>query len=234
MFESPFSESLIKRAIDRKLLELRIHDLRDFSEDKHRKVDDVPFGGGPGMALKPEPLFRALTELKENEKKRVKTVLLSPQGKVFDQATARNLAKNCHLIFICAHYEGIDERIMNMVDMELSIGDYILTGGELPAMVVIDCLARFIPGVVKEADSVLNDSFSNGLLDYPVYTRPRTFRGMSVPETLFSGNHKKIEHWKKKASLRNTYLKRPDLLKKIKLDKEQKKILNEIEKETKQ
>ena len=231
MFDSPFSESIIHRAIIRKLVNINIHNLRDFADNKHGTVDDKPYGGGPGMVIKPEPVYRAVRYIINTNKKKTikpKIILMSPQGKVFNHKIAKELIKNKHLIIICGHYEGIDERVMKIVDYEISIGDFVLTGGELPAMIIVDTIVRLIPGVVKEKNSVKNDSFSVGLLDYPHYTRPKVFNNMRVPKILLSGNHNKIRLWRLKKSLENTYLKRPDLLEKIKLTEEQKKILNQI------
>lgn len=231
MFESPFSESIIHRGIIKGLVNVNIHNIRDFTCDTHRTADDSPFGGGPGMVLKPEPIYKAVKKVLKKNK--AKIVLMSPQGKILDQKIVKSLAKHKHLLFICGHYEGLDERVMKLVDFEISIGDYVLTGGELPAMVVIDAIARLLPGIVKEKNSVENDSFFNNLLDYPTYTRPRVFHKMRVPNILLSGNHNNIRLWRLKESLRNTYLKRPDLLKNISLNSEQIKLLNQVKKEVK-
>ena len=231
MFIPPFSASMIKRAVGKGIVNIKLHDLRKFAFDKHRTVDDKPFGGRPGMILKPEPVYRAIKKIVKKRREGTKIIVLSPQGKVFDQNKAKELAGYKHLIFICGHYEGFDERVMNLIDEEISIGDYVLTGGELPAMVIMDAVIRLVPGVVKERDSVKNDSFFEGLLDHPNYTRPRVYRGMAVPEVLVSGHHRKIELWRIKESLRNTYLKKPNLLKKIKLNIEQKNLLDEVKKE---
>jgi len=229
MFDSPFSESIIKRAQEKGLLKINIHNLRSFTNDKHHTVDDRPYGGGTGMVLKPEPIYRAVGSIKRNSKnKNIKVILLSPQGKVLNQTTAKRLVKQKHIILICGHYEGIDERVMKLVHEEISIGDYVLTGGEIPAMVLVDVLARLIPGVVKEKDSVVYDSFYTGFLDYPHYTRPRLYKKMKVPEILLSGNHKEISLWRRKEILKNTYLKRPDLLKYVKLTNEEKKFLETL------
>ncbi len=211
MFEGPFSESLLKRAQEKGLLTIQLHDLRSYTHDKHQQVDDAPFGGGGGMVLKPGPVFEAVEALRKNERSRV--VLMCPQGERFSQAKAKALSSEDQLIFICGHYEGFDERIReHLVTDELSIGDYVLTGGELPAMVMVDVIARHIPGVVKEMSSVEQDSFYNGLLDHPAYTRPPEFRGWKVPEILLSGDHAKIEQWRKEQALLRTQRKRPDLL----------------------
>jgi len=229
-FEGPLTESMVKRAVAKKALDIRVHDLRKWAPDKHHKADDVPYGGGAGMVMKPEPLARALTALKKGRKK-VKTLLLSPQGRKFDHGLALELAEEKSLILVCGHYEGLDERVMRWIDGEVSLGDFVLTGGEPAAAVVVDCLARLLPGVVGDQRSVEKDSFFNGLLDYPHYTRPRLFKGMTVPEPLLSGNHARIERWRMKESLRNTLQKRPDLLESAKLSAEEQKILNEVKKE---
>jgi len=213
MFTGPLTESIVKRAQDAGLLEINIHDIRDWTTDKHRSADDKPFGGGPGMVMKPEPIFKALDELKSNgEPDRI--VLLCPQGRKLDQETTVELAGLEHLMFICGHYEGIDERVRSVVTDEISIGDYILTGGELPAMVLIDAMARLIPGVIGDYNSVHEETFANGLLEYPQYTRPAEFRGLKVPEILLSGDHKKIEQWRKEQALKKTHSQRPDLISK--------------------
>src|SRR6185295_2154685 len=210
-FQGPFTVSMVKRAVAKKLLDLRVHDLRKYAVDKHHMADDVPYGGGAGMVMKPEPLVKALTALKKGRKK-VKTFLMSPQGKKFDNAMALEFAKEKSLIFVCGHYEGLDERVMEWIDGEVSLGDFVMTGGEPAAAVIVDSLIRFLPGVVGDRQSVEKDSFFNGLLDHPHYTRPRLFKGMTVPEVLLSGNHARIEGWRKKESLKATLVKRPDLL----------------------
>jgi tRNA (guanine37-N1)-methyltransferase len=230
MFASPFSESMIRRATEKGLASIKVHDLRDFSEGRHNSVDDRPFGGSAGMLLMPGPIFRAVRKLAKGAGSKV--ILLSPQGRVLTQGKARQLSREKQLVLICGHYEGVDERVMKIVDEEISIGNYVLTGGELPAMVLIDAVVRVIPGVVKERDSVVNDSFYNGLLACPKYTRPRKFGGAKVPEILLSGHHANIGKWQLKESLRSTYLKKPGLLKGMKLDPEQKNLLAEIKKET--
>ncbi|MDR1401294.1 MAG: tRNA (guanosine(37)-N1)-methyltransferase TrmD [Endomicrobium sp.] len=224
MFEGPFAESLISKASRGKILKIGIVDIRSFSKDKHKKVDDRPFGGGVGMVIKPEPLYYAMRSVGVRGKssfykgssvyRRPYVVYMSPQGKTLDNEIIKNLAKLEHLVIICGHYEGIDERIVNYIDGEISIGDYVLTGGEIPAMVLTDVVVRMLPGVVKERDSIENDSFYKGLLDCPHYTRPAVFRGHKVPEVLLSGNHKKIYEWCEKEAYRRTKERRPDLLKK--------------------
>ncbi|MCG3204440.1 MAG: tRNA (guanine-N(1)-)-methyltransferase [Elusimicrobia bacterium] len=216
MFEGPLTESLMGRAQRAGLIELKIHNLRDWSDDeRHQKVDDRPYGGGAGMVLRPEPIFRALKELQGTKKRsdRPWIIFTSPQGEKFTQKMAEKLAKKKRMIVLCGHYEGIDERVMPLIDQEVSIGDFVLTGGELPAMVIIDALARLVPGVVGDPDSVKNESFSTGILDYPHYTRPSHWRGKKVPQALLSGNHKEIEKWRTQAAIRQTKKKRPSLLK---------------------
>ena len=210
MFAGPLDESIIMRARKKGLLDLKIHQLRDWTHDRHRTVDDKPFGGGPGMLLKPEPLFEAVESLKR-EKTRV--ILFSPSGRKFDQAIARELAQQEDLLLITGHYEGFDERVREaLVDDELSIGDYVLTNGALPAMVVIDTVARLLPGVLGDDESSHDESFSHGLLEYPQYTRPAEFRGMKVPEVLLNGNHAEIEKWRRAQAKLRTQKQRPDLL----------------------
>ncbi len=221
MFKGPFEEGIIRRAREKGLLELYIWDIRDFSDDKHRRVDDYPYGGGRGMVMKPGPFFKAVKMLKKcyhdegKDSSSERIILLSPQGKLFNQERAWDLASCSNLIFLCGRYEGIDERVSeNLATDEISIGDYILTGGELPAMVVIDAVVRLIPGVVGSRLSVEGDSLEGGLLKYPQYTRPRSFLGYQVPEVLLSGNHREIERWRLRRSFEKTMKKRPDLLKK--------------------
>ena len=210
MFAGPLDESIIKRARQKGLLDLNIHDLRTWTHDRHRTVDDRPFGGGPGMLLKPEPLFEAIEAL-SREKTRV--ILLSPSGRKFEQSIARELAKEDDLLFVTGHYEGVDERVREvLVDDELSIGDYVLTNGALPAMVVVDAVTRLLPGVLGDDESSHDESFSAGLLEYPQYTRPAEFRGMKVPDMLLSGNHAEIEKWRREQARQRTQQRRPDLL----------------------
>jgi len=218
MFAPVLGESIIKRAQAKGKLKLYIHDLRDFTDDKHRKVDDRPFGGGCGMVMRPEPIFNAVEALTQNAKRKTqnaKIILLCPQGKKLTQAHAKKLSQAKHLILICGHYEGVDERVRKeIVDQEISIGDYVLTGGELPAMVLVDSVTRLIPGVLGDKNSLNFESFEGNLLEYPQYTRPSDFRGMRVPDILLSGNHIKIEAWRKEESVKRTKLRRPDLFKK--------------------
>jgi tRNA (guanine37-N1)-methyltransferase len=214
-FEPILNESIIKRAKDKGLVDISVHNIRDYSDDKHRKVDDRPFGGGPGMVFKPQPIFDAVKQLKtESRGQKTEVILLSPQGKTLNQKLAQKLSKDKHLILICGHYEGIDERVrLKLVDEEISIGDYVLTGGELPAMVLVDALVRLVKGVLGDEDSSKSDSFCDGLLEYPHYTRPANYKGMKVPEVLLSGDHEKIAKWRKEQSLKVTKKKRPELLK---------------------
>lgn len=224
MFTAPFNHSIMKRAQEKKLLTIETVNPRDFAQDKHQMVDDYPFGGGAGMVLKPEPMFAAVESLKTSGKKRV--LLMCPSGQPFTQEKAKELAQYDELIFLCGHYEGFDARITdNLVDEAISIGDYVLTGGEIPAMVVIDAVARMLNGVLGSRESAIGDSFYNGLLEYPQYTRPREFRGMSVPEILLSGDHAKIKKWRHNESLKKTFLNRPDLLEKTTLSADDKKYL---------
>lgn len=211
MFEGIIGESILKRAQQKKLVTFSMINLRDFSTDKHRKVDDRPFGGGPGMVMRAEPIFKAVEMLKGRGRK-TRVLLMTPQGKKFETGSAGKLAKQEHLIFICGHYEGVDERVKELVDEEISIGDYILTCGELPAMVVVDTVVRLIPGVLGDEDSAKWESFHNGLLEYPQYTRPYDFRGMKAPKILLSGNHEAIARWRGKQALLLTKRKRPDLM----------------------
>lgn len=230
LLSSAFSAGVIKKAIEKGLLEVRLHNLRDFTHDKHRQVDDRPYGGGEGMVLKPEPIFEAVEKIKASPQAVV--FLLSPQGKRFDSDMARQLAQKPQIILICGRYEGVDERVAEyLVDGEISIGDYVLTGGEPAAWVIVDAVARFIPGVVGKPGSVIHDSFFDGLLDYPHYTRPRDFRGMKVPSILFSGNHEKILEWRKRKALEKTWRLRPDILEKKQLTLEEKRLLDDIIKE---
>ena len=213
MFAPVLGESIIKRAQNKGKVKIRVHDLRDYTFDKHKKVDDRPFGGGSGMVMGPEPIFNAVSKLKSCRVK-TKVVLLAPQGERFSQAKAKSLSKCKHLIFICGHYEGIDERVREgLADEVISIGDYVLTGGELPAMVLVDSIVRLIPGVLGDKNSLNFESFEGNLLEYPHYTRPALFKGMSVPNVLLSGDHKKIEAWRRQEALKLTKQKRPDLIK---------------------
>lgn len=210
MFETIFSHSIIKRAITEKKVEIEIHNFRDYSKDPHHKVDDTPYGGGCGMVLTCQPIFDCVESLKTKDSK---VILLTPDGLPYKQKVAYKLSKEKHLILICGHYEGFDDRIRTLCDYEISIGDYVLTGGELASMVLTDSIVRLLPGVIEE-ESHKNDSFNNNLLDYPTYTKPSVFRGMEVPSVLLSGDHKKIEEYRKEESIKKTEARRPDLLEK--------------------
>ena len=215
MFGGVFGESIIKRAIEKNILEIRFTQLRDFAFDKHRQVDDSPFGGGAGMVLKPEPVYRAVRDVlsKSDENSSRKIIITDPGGKVFTQAKAKEFAALDQIILVCGHYEGFDARIYDLADELISIGDYVLTGGELPAMVIVDTVARMLPNVLGSAESATTDSFFDGLLGFPQYTRPREFEGKIVPEVLLSGNHAKIKKWREEQALNLTRTRRPDLIK---------------------
>jgi len=226
MFEGPLTSSILKRAIDKGLIEVNLYQLRDFTHDKHKKVDDEPYGGGSGMVLKIEPIWRSIEFLKKSGNPD-RIILLSPQGRPFNNSIARELSKLSRLVLICGHYEGFDERIReNLVTDEISIGDYVLTGGEIPAMVLVDAISRFVPGVVKEKESLDNDSFEDSTLDYPEYTRPASFMGMDVPEVLLSGDHKKILQWRKAKSFEKTTKRRPELLRETNLQTDKSEIFS--------
>lgn len=211
MFQ-PLKESILGKAIDKGLLDIEITDFRDYTTQKQRHVDDTPYGGGAGMLLQAQPIFDSLAATQAKAKSKGRIILLDPAGRKFDQSVAEELAQEEHLTFICGHYEGYDERIRTLVTDEISLGDYVLTGGELGAMVMIDATVRLLPDVLGNRESAQTDSFSTGLLEYPQYTRPADFRGMKVPEVLTSGNHQKIAEWRHKESLRRTYERRPDML----------------------
>ena len=218
-------QSIIGRAEEKNLININIINMRDFSKDKHKKVDDTPYGGGAGMVIKPDIVYDSFKSINDNK---AKVIFLSPQGKKLNQKEVERLSKEEHLILLCGHYEGIDQRVLDeIVNEEISIGDYVLTGGELPAMVLIDSVSRYIDGVL-DSESIKEESFSNNLLEYPQYTRPEIFLDKKVPEVLISGHHENIRKWRRKESLKNTYNKRPELLEKIELSKEDIKILNEI------
>lgn len=228
MFESPFSSSLLKKALERKLIDIRITNIRDFALNKHRTADDYPYGGGNGMVMKIEPIAGALDSLEPLEGALV--CLLTPQGEVFNQKMARELSAEARIVLICGHYEGVDERVRtHLVHKEISIGDFVLTGGELPAMIVVDAVSRLLSGVLGNEQSAEGDSFAagQGLLEYPQYTRPAEFRGWTVPEVLLSGHHAQIEIWRKKETLKRTFLRRPDLLQKAPLKDEDRAFLDE-------
>ncbi len=224
MFDSPFSASIFKRAIERKLVSVRRHNIRDYSHDKHHTVDDYAYGGGAGMILKPEPIFEAVESIKskqgaaDQESSRLPVILLTPQGRPFSQPIAYELSGYGHLILICGRYEGVDERVReHLVTDEISIGDYVLSGGELAAMVVVDAVVRLLPGVLGSEASAIDDSYATGLLEYPQYTRPAVYRGWSVPEVLLSGNHAQIAKWRREQAIRRTLERRPELLDKANL-----------------
>ena len=213
MFESPFGESILKRAQDQELLNINLHDLRKYVIDKHRKTDDHPVCGGVGLIMNVDPIVRAIEAIKET-KPRARSILLSPGGKSFNQKMAWELSREENLIFVCGRYEGVDERVLNFVDDAISIGDYVMAGGEIPAMVLIEAISRLIPNVVGDESSLVEESFECNRLEYPQYTKPREYRGLKVPEVLLSGNHKKIQDWKLKEALKKTAEIRPDLLSK--------------------
>ena len=230
MFSGVFGSSILKKAQEKEAVKLSVTDFREFSNNKHAQVDDYPYGGGAGMVLKPEPLFNAVEALVADGKK-PRIILMCPQGERYTQAKAEELAQEEDLVFVCGHYEGYDERIREfLVTDELSIGDFVLTGGELAAMTIVDSVVRLLPGVLGNDDSPVLDSFSTGLLEHPHYTRPADFRGMKVPDVLVSGNHAKIEQWRMEQSLKRTFDRRPDLLEHIELTPEQQKYLNKLKK----
>ncbi len=233
MVAAPLRESIIGKAIDRKLIDVRITNIRDFATDRHHTTDDRPFGGGSGMVMKMEPLVAAINLVRDSDPA-ARVILLSPQGRIFTQAVALELSRLSHLCLVCGRYEGVDERIRrHYVDDEISIGDYVLTGGELPALVVLDSVARLVPGVLGSDESITEESFVGGLLEYPHYTRPEVFEGHRVPEILLSGNHGAIRRWRRQQSLLRTWQRRPDLLKEEALSSEDKELLGEaIERET--
>jgi len=229
MVDAVFAEGVIGRARERGLIDVKARDLRAFTDDRHRVVDDMPYGGGPGMVMKPEPMFRAVEAIAAERGTPDAVVLMSPQGRMFDHAEASRLSRLERLIVICGRYEGVDERVARtLVTDELSIGDYVLTGGELPALVVIDAIVRLRPGVVGDEASVAQDSFVRGLLDHPHYTRPAEFRGMAVPDVLVSGHHAEIERWRRRERLRRTWTRRPELLEDAELSDAERRDLDEI------
>jgi tRNA (guanine37-N1)-methyltransferase len=227
MFE-PLKQSIIKRASEKKLIDINLVNIRDFSEDKHNKVDDTPYGGGAGMLMKPDVVDRAYNSVKSEN---AKVIYLTPQGKMLNQKIVKDLSKQEHLILLCGHYEGIDQRVLDkIVDEEISIGDYVLTGGELPAMVLIDSVSRYVEGVLSN-ESTEEESFSNGLLEYPQYTRPEVFDNVKVPDVLISGHHENIRKWRRERSLENTFKKRPEMLENIELTKNEKDYIEKLKKE---
>lgn len=228
MFTGPLTESILKRAQENGLIQVVVHDLREYATSRHRSTDDSPFGGGAGMVMLAEPIARGLEAVKAREPgKRPRTIALTPAGRRFSQEVARELAGEEWLALLCGHYEGIDERALALVDEELSLGDYVLTGGELPAMAVIDAVSRLLPGVLGDAASAVEESFDDGLLEYPQYTRPAVWRGLPAPEVLVSGNHAAIRRWRRKEALRRTWRRRPDLLARRALSPEDEQLLRE-------
>ncbi len=229
MFDSPFSESIIKRAIERGLVSIFVHNIRDYTHDKHYTVDDYPYGGGSGMVLKPAPLFEAVDYLKEEIGDEVSVILLTPQGRLLCHKIAQELSSRANLILICGHYEGLDERVREyLATDEISIGEYVLTGGELAAMVLVDAVVRLLPGVLGSEQSSEEDSYSHGYLKYPQYTRPRTYRGWEVPPVLLSGNHEEIAQWRRKQAIQRTLERCPDILEKASLSEEDKRLVERI------
>ena len=232
MVEAGLAEGVISRGAERGLLDIKVHDLRDYTSDRHRSVDDVPYGGGPGMVMKPEPVARVVEAIRTRRGDPDAIVLLSPQGRRFTQAEAARMSGLRHVALLCGRYEGMDERIRTLVATEeLSIGDYVLSGGELAALVVVDAISRLVPGVVGDSRSVEEDSFSRGLLDYPHYTRPSEFAGQKVPDVLMSGHHEQVRRWRKKTAIRRTLERRPELLDPAAMDDEELALLDEIRKE---
>ncbi len=227
IFESPLAESIIKKAREKGLLEFNIVNIRTFASDIHRTCDDAPFGGGAGMVMKAEPIHDAMEQV-DKDRGRPRYVLLTPHGRRFDQEVAARFSKMAHLALVCGRYEGVDERILSLVDDEVSIGDYVLSGGEAAALVVIDAVSRLVPGVLGNEASPVDESFRDGLLEYPQYTRPREFLGVEVPQVLLSGNHEEIRRWRRKESLRRTILRRPDLMERFQPTKEDAQFIREL------
>jgi tRNA (guanine37-N1)-methyltransferase len=228
MFASPLQSSLLKRAQEKGLIDVRLCDIRQYAEDKHRMTDDAPYGGGGGMVMKVEPIDRALADQLPVEGETL-VILLTPQGETFHQKMAEQFARYARIVLICGHYEGVDERVREyLADKEVSIGDYVLMGGELSALVIVDAVSRLIPGVLGNIESAASDSFSMGILEYPHYTRPSVYRGWRVPDVLLSGNHAEIQTWRRKESLKRTWIRRRDLLEKVELSKEDKEMLAEV------
>jgi len=232
MFKGPFSESILNKAQEKGLIKINLIDLRDFTLDKHKTVDDYSYGGGPGMVLKPQPIWDAVEVIRKNKSPLpLKIIITSAQGKIFNQGMAKDLSKEDRLLIICGRYEGIDERIPKLLDAEeVSIGNFVVSGGELPAMLMVDAISRMIPGVLGKEESMVNDSFYNEYLDYPHYTRPDEFKGLKVPKILLSGNHKEIDKWRRKQSLLRTLIRRPEIFANKKLSKKELTLLKELEK----
>lgn len=229
MFAGPFSASILKRAVDRGIIDIRLHNIRDYTHDRHHIVDDAPYGGGAGMVLKPEPICEAVEAVKAEADVPTKVILLSPGGRLFNQEIAGELADKPRLILIAGHYEGIDERVRTVIDDQISIGDYVLSGGEIPAMAVTDAVLRLVPGVLGSSQSAVDESHSCGLLEYPHYTRPPEFRGLKVPPVLLSGNHAEIERWRRQEALKRTLKQRPELLDKAELSDTEREMLLEYQ-----
>jgi len=235
MFQSILSAGLFKRATDQNLVRINIHNIRDYTHDRHHTVDDYPYGGGAGMVLKPEPIFEAVEAIKSDIRQnegidKIPVILLTPQGRLFSQAIAQELAQQSHLILICGHYEGVDERVAEyLATDQISIGDYVLSGGELAAMIVAEAVTRLVPGVLGSAESTIDDSHTTGLLEYPQYTRPDAFRGWAVPEVLLSGNHAQIAKWRREQAIARTLKRRPDLLDKAELSPEERKLVDRLQ-----
>ena len=229
MVDAPLRAGILARAIERGTLDVKVRDLRDFTTDRHRVVDDVPYGGGPGMVLKPDPIFRALDAIESERGRPLDVILTSPQGRRFTQAEAQRLSARPHVVLLCGRYEGFDDRVRQRVTDELSIGDYVLSGGELAALVVVDAVARLVPGVVGDEQSVAEDSVSRGLLDFPQFTRPPEIDNLRVPDVLLSGNHAQIRRWRKREALARTLERRPDLLAAADLDEEEQELLKELQ-----
>jgi len=235
MFQSVFSAGLFRRATDQNLVRINIHNIRDYTHDRHHTVDDYPYGGGAGMVLKPEPIFEAVAAIESDIQQKegvdkIPVILLTPQGRLFSQAIAQELAQQSHLILICGHYEGVDERVAGyLATDQISIGDYVLSGGELAAMIVAEAVIRLVPGVLGSAESTIDDSHTTGLLEYPQYTRPDTFQGWAVPEVLLSGNHAQIAKWHREQAIARTLKRRPDLLDKAKLSPEERRLVDRLQ-----
>jgi tRNA (guanine37-N1)-methyltransferase len=231
MFEGFLNTSIIKRAIDKEVVDIKIHNFREFTQDKHKHVDDYPYGGGAGMVMQPEPIYLAYEDVTQNMEKKPRVVYVTPQGSVFNQSMAEEFSKEEDLIFLCGHYEGVDERILEEIVTDyVSIGDYVLTGGELPAMVMIDAVSRLVPGVLNNEESAEFESFHDNLLEHPQYTRPVEFRGRKVPDVLLSGHHGNIDKWRREQSLKRTLERRPDLIETAILSKEDEKYLKKLKK----
>ena len=231
IFRGVFEFGIIRRAVEAGLIEIAIHDLRDYTHDRHRQVDDRPFGGGAGMVMKPEPLFRAVDAITHGATD-ASVALLSPQGRLFEQRVAEEFAAKARVVLVCGRYEGVDQRVVeHLVTDEISVGDYVLSGGEIPAMVVVDAVTRLIPGALGCGDSAVRESFADGLLDYPHYTRPAEYRGLQVPDVLASGHHAEIEAWRRRKAMEKTFRRRPDLIERRKLSEDERRLLAEILKE---